>query len=109
MLTLINRSLSILVYFAYIATGFTHGGGSIALKLARSPSADGLRLVSRGSGQLRRHDSDSAYNCIYACIFSLCWRLASLDRSTCHCLRSFWWHMKRSNQSLQITAGRPDG
>ena len=34
MLTLINRSLSILVYFAYIAAGFTHGGGSVALKLA---------------------------------------------------------------------------
>jgi len=34
MLTVINRSLSLLVYFAYIAAGFIHGGGSLALRLA---------------------------------------------------------------------------
>jgi len=34
MLTFVNRSLSLLVYLAYITAGFTHGGGAVALKLA---------------------------------------------------------------------------
>ncbi len=34
MLTFVNRTLSLLVYLAYITTGFTHGGGAVALKLA---------------------------------------------------------------------------
>jgi hypothetical protein len=34
MLTLINRSLSLLVYLAYITAGFNHGGAAVALKLA---------------------------------------------------------------------------
>ena len=36
MRTFLNRSLSLLVYLAYIAAGFTHGGGAVALKLAIS-------------------------------------------------------------------------
>ena len=34
MLTFVNRSLSLLVYLAYITAGFTRGGGAVALKLA---------------------------------------------------------------------------
>jgi len=67
--------------------------------------AGGLHLVSRGSGQLHWHDSLSAYNCIYACIFSLCRRLANLGRRACYCVRSFSWHMRRSNRSLSSEAG----
>jgi hypothetical protein len=36
MLTFVNRSLSLLVYLAYIRAGFARGGGAVALKLTIS-------------------------------------------------------------------------
>ncbi len=33
MSTLINRGLSLLVYFAYLAAAYTHGGGAATLKV----------------------------------------------------------------------------
>src|SRR5438132_13743310 len=109
MLIFVNRSLSLLVYLAYITAGFNHGGGAVALKLAiglllpvaciwfPEPLGDYTGIIR---GQLMTASTPGT--------FSLCRRLASLGRRASHCLRYFSWHVNRSNQSLQLTAGWRD-